>query len=253
MMRRSMVAGALAVCAIAGMAGRAEAQAAGVWKGRGYIEVDGGAQASSSDFSSTVPFTLHGEDATFDATYTIKTGAIFAGRAGVRIWKNLAAGVGVTFFSKSGEAQIKGRLPHPFFFSKFREVTGTASGLTREEIAVSPEVSWLVVLSKKMDMMLFAGPAFFTLKQNLATKLQFTEVYPFDTATFTGVESNTVSQSVVGFTAGADVSYLFSKSFGIGGTIRFARASAQLSPAGGPKASINPGGVQAGVGLRLRF
>ena len=57
-------------------------------------------------------------------------------------------------------------------------------------------------------MFVFGGPAYISVRQDMATRIQFNESYPYDSATFTGVETASVSGGGVGATAGVDVSYL---------------------------------------------
>ncbi|MCX6549695.1 MAG: outer membrane beta-barrel protein [Acidobacteria bacterium] len=250
-LRPLILAGVLAMCGLA--SAPANAQTPSVWQGIGFIAVDGGAQVTSSGYTSNLTFPLHGETATGTATSDAVSGAVFTARGGIRIWKNLALGAGVTVFSSTPDVAVEASLPHPFFFNRPREVSGTASGLTRRETMAAVEVSWLVPLSRRMDMSLFAGPAFFNVRQDMVTTVQFTETYPYDTATFAGVESEEVSRSVTGFTVGADVSYLFSKNFGLGGQFRFSRASTTLTPSGGQSTAVDLGGAQVGGGIRIRF
>ena len=198
-------------------------------------------------------FTLHAEDATFEAATPGKTGPVVAARAGFRVWRNFAIGAGVTAFSSTPPVSITASLPHPFFFNQPRSVTGSVSGLKHDETMVAIEASWMVPLSRRLDMNLFVGPAFFNLRQDMATQVTFTETYPYDTATFTGVESARVTKSAVGFTLGSDVTYLFSKSIGVGAHLRFSRATASLSPVSGQSTSVDLGGLQVGGGLRIRF
>ena len=118
---------------------------------------------------------------------------------------------------------------------------------------VSAELSWLLRPTRALDVMLFAGPACFTTRQDMATLPRYTETYPYDSATFTGVESRAVSKTGVGFTAGLDLSYLINKHIGLGSLVRFSRATATFSPAPGSASNVTLGGVQASAGLRLRF
>ena len=147
---------------------------------------------------------------------------------------------------------ISGSLPHPFQFNAFRKVEGTASGLDRLETVAAVEASWYVALKRRVDMLVFAGPAYFDVRQNMATSISFTEVYPYDSATFTGVESARVQGSAVGFTAGADVAYLLTKALGVGGELRYSYASATLKPAG-QRATVPLGGLQVSVSARFLF
>jgi hypothetical protein len=223
-----------------------------VWKGRGFMVVSGGAQVAAPSYTSTVVFKLYAEDATLNASSEVQIGPVFGARGGMRVWKNLAIGAAFGVSSTSQRVDVTGRLPHPFMFNQFREVTGTASGLDRFETMFAIEASWLIAVRRRVDMFLFAGPAYINVRQDMATKIQFTESYPYDTASFTGVESTPVSGGAVGITAGADVAYLVSKSLGVGGQLRYSYASATLRPADQP-ATVGLGGLQLSVSARILF
>jgi hypothetical protein len=231
----------------------ARGQTIPAWTDRGYVGVDGGAQVTTTSFQSTFTFTAHAEEGRFAAGYKIATGPVVSARGGIRLWRNLAVGVGVTAFSRTGNADVSAEIPHPFYFNQFRSVSGTASGLKRNEVAVSLDVGWRTVLGRRIDMMVFGGPAFFTVKQDLATQVRFSESYPYDTASFVGADSKSTKASVVGFSAGVDVSCMITKSVGFGAIVRISHARAQLSPASGQTIRVDAGGVQAGGGLRVRF
>jgi hypothetical protein len=147
---------------------------------------------------------------------------------------------------------VTGRLPHPFVFNQYRGVSGDASGLSRLETMVALEASWLLPLSRRIDMFVFGGPAYISVRQEMATRIQFTETYPYDTATYTGLETASTSGGAAGVTAGVDVSYLLTKSFGVGGELRYSYASTTLAP-GGQQAKVALGGVQLAFCGRFLF
>lgn len=253
MNRRDILIPACAIAVVALLAGPAQAQTSGKWTDRVYVQVDAGAQAGTPGFTSNVTFKLNGEDGTFTARYRFVSAIILAGRAGVRVRGNLAVGLGVSRFVRQGEAQVTAALPHPFFFNQPRNVAGLASDLKREETMVSAELAWLLRPGRKIDVMLFAGPAYFTTHQRMATAPRYTETYPYDSATFVGVESRNVVKSGVGFTAGLDVTCLLTRHLGLGSLIRYSRAMTTFTAAPGSDARATLGGVQASAGLRIRF
>jgi hypothetical protein len=223
-----------------------------VWKGRGFVVLTGGAQVAAPGHDASVTFRVHAEDATLDAASQIRVGPVFSVRGGMRVWKNLALGADVGVTSTSQRVTIAGSLPHPFQFNAFRKVEGVASGLGRLETMAAIEGSWLVALKRRVDMLVFAGPAYFDVRQDMATSIRFTEVYPYDSATFTGVDSTRVKGGAVGFTAGADIAYLLTKSLGVGGELRYSYASATLKPSG-QRATVALGGLQVSAGARILF
>jgi hypothetical protein len=227
-------------------------QTSKVWKGRGFAVLSAGAQVVAPGYTSTAVFKLHAEDATLNADAKIEVGPVFGARGGMRVWKNMAIGGGLEVVSTSQTLDVTGRLPHPFQFNQYREVTGTASGLDRMETLVAFELSWLVALARRVDMFVFGGPAYINVRQDMATRIQFTETYPYDTATFTGVESARMSGGGFGATAGVDVSYLMTKSLGLGGEVRYSYASTTLKPTG-QAAKVGLGGLQVAFGARILF
>jgi hypothetical protein len=223
-----------------------------VWKGRGFAVVNGGVQAAGPGYTSTAVFKVHAEDATLNAEASVGVGPAFGARGGVRVWKNMAVGGGLEIVSSSQTLDVTGRLPHPFQFNQYREVSGTASGLERVETLVAFEVSWLFAVARRVDMFVFGGPAYINVRQDMATRIRFTESYPYDSASFAGVDTVSVSGGGLGATLGADVSYLMTKHLALGGEARYSYASTTLTPAGQP-AKVGLGGLQVAFGARILF
>ena len=227
-------------------------QTAKLWKGRGFAVVSVGTPLAAPGYTSTATFKVHAEDATLTADAAVGIGPAFGARGGVRVWKNMAIGGGLVYTSTSQDLAVTGRLPHPFQFDRSREVNGTADGLARTETLAAFEVSWLVALARRVDMFVFGGPAYINVRQEMATRIQFNESYPYDSATYTGVETASVSGGGVGATGGIDVSYLVTKHVGVGGDVRYSYASATLKPSTQP-ADVRLGGLQAAFGVRVLF
>lgn len=221
------------------------------WTDIGYIAVNGAYQAGSSSFSDTFSFGQYLEKADVTAQYPKKDGPTFDVGGVFRVWRNLALGASVTAVSRSTTSTISGAIPHPFFYNTGRAVVGNADA-KRQETAVHIKAGWVVPVGRRMLVTLAAGPSFFAVKQSLVQSVTFSESYPFDTATLKPASVADSSKSVLGFNAGADVGYFFSKSIGVGATLRFAGANASL-PSHSASVSVKVGGLQAGVGLRVRL
>ena len=84
-------------------------------------------------------------------------------------------------------------------------------------------------------------------------RIQFVQQYPYDSASFSGAETQTPSESTIGFNAGADVGYFFARHVGVGGVIRFSRGSVDFTSSDGEALTLDAGGAHVGAGLRLRF
>lgn len=248
-MRKAMLAAIVVVAALP--IPQAIAQPAS--QARVFINVNGDYQATSSDFHDTIGIRRHVEDGTIDADYGIEAAPAFDVGGGARLWRNLAVGVGVSRFSKASAARVTAKIPHPFFFNRAREISGESPALKREETVVHVQAVFLVPAGARFQVAVFGGPSFFTVKQNLVTNVEFSESYPFDTASFVRAETEGHSESKVGFNTGADVAYMFHRNIGVGAVVRFSRASIDVKSADGKQFSVEVGGAQVGGGLRLRF
>ena len=57
----------------------------------------------------------------------------------------------------------------------------------------------------------------------------------------------------MGFHGGVDVTWMFSRTAGLGGLVRYTRADLDLNVAEGRTLAVKAGGIQGGVGIRLEF
>ena len=221
---------------------------------RVYISINGAFQTAAEDFGETVTFVENAENGTFTTDYTVESGPALNISAGAAIWRNIGVGVGVTRFSKSTPIAFSASVPHPLFFNRNRNITGDVGGLKREELAVHIQAQATFTPSPKIQGVVFGGPSFFSVKQDIVNDFEITEAYPYDTATFSQGLTTTVDESNVGFHVGADVGYFFSRQVGVGGTIQWSGATidAPRSDDNGTF-EIKAGGFQAGGGVRFRF
>jgi len=224
----------------------------GDWTDRGFVSVNGVYQGGKSGFSETFQFALNAENASVTTNYPLKNGMAFDVSGGVRVWRNLAVFASITAFSQSGSGPVTGSLPHPFFFNAARSVSGTVDSLKRSESEVQAGLAWVIPVGKRALVTVSGGPARCSISQSVVEHLSYTESYPYDTAQFTSAIAQAVSKTKIGFGAGIDAGYFLTSHIGLGATVRFVGASVSLpSPSG--SLSTHIGGLQAGVGLRLRF
>ena len=146
---------------------------------RGFVSVNAVLQVASNDFSDSRTFTKNAERAVVNTDYTIKAGPAFDVSGGVIVWRSLAAGLGVTRFSRSMPTAISASVPHPFFFDQSRSITGEVSGLKREELAVHIQARAVVPVGRCVRVMVFGGPSFFTVEQALVNEVESTDSYPY--------------------------------------------------------------------------
>jgi hypothetical protein len=227
--------------------------AAQSWPERVHVSVNGAFQAATNDFSDRFEFDRNVETGSTDVDYPVQGGFIFDAGAGVRLWKNLGAGVAVSYFTRDDAASTTSSFPHPFFFEQPREAIGDAAGLKRSETAVHVQAMYLVNPGGRFRLVLSGGPSFFTVEQDLVTEVTITEAFPFDTTTFASAQKTREKGSSAAFNVGADVMWMLGRQIGVGGLMRFSRASVDLAAPGGRTVTVDAGGVYAGGGVRLLF
>ena len=220
---------------------------------RVFVSIDGVFQSTANDFSDSATFQKNAETGSFSTKYNVQSGPAFNVAGGARLAPGFAVAVGVSRFSHSTPTALTAAVPHPFFFNQPRTVNGDIVGVTRQELAVHVQARGMIPLSDSLTAMLFAGPSFFQVKQDVVNDFSYTDAYPYDTASFTQGVMTTAKKSKVGFNAGADVSYFFGRQVGVGGTVQYARSTITLDSAGGGALDVKVGGFQAGGGVRLRF
>jgi len=224
-------------------------------QGRFLIGVSGGVQGSSNGFGDAFDVTSQfgdPEQATGTADYPVKTGALVDGRVHVRLWKGFAAGVAFTHYSHRGDASISARVPHPFQFNQLRTVEGTTS-TRRGENGTHVQFAYIVPVGERLRVTGFAGPSWLSVEQTLVTDVQYSQTFPFDTATFSGATTRRSSANAVGFNAGADVAWMFTRRVGVGGLVQYSAAQVEQDAGDNRRITVDAGGIQTAVGVRLIF
>jgi len=220
---------------------------------RGFVSFGAGVQIVSNDFSESHSTPLNAENKTWTANYSVKTGLELEGGAGWRVWQNLFVAGTYSYFHDSRNAEVSASVPHPFFFNQPRQISGESGALSHDENAVHVSALWLVPAGNKVEIGVFGGPSIIWVKRGLVKDVEYKEQYPFDTAEFSAAPAEDVSESALGFHVGADVTWLMTREVGIGGTVRYTRASVDLVPPAGGSISYDAGGLQAAVTVKIRF
>jgi hypothetical protein len=227
--------------------------AQGVWPGRVAVSVNGGVQSSSRTFSDRFTRPLYLEEATFDTDYALESELYFDVGGVVRLWGNLGAGIAVSRYTDDTPATVDGRLPHPFQFNQPRSIEGQTPEIRRRETSTHVQLAWMAAATNRVRFIVSGGPSWIQAEQGVVTEVRYTEAYPFDEATFTSVDRVLEEDTGTGFNVGVDVIWIFSKNIGVGGLLRFTRATASIAPAEGRSIELELGGLQAGGGIRILF
>ena len=245
----------LAVALMAGSAHLAHAQTP---DGRGYLNINMGAQTQEQTFTDSSSFNIYGETGAVAAGHTVGGGGLFDISAGMRVWRSASIGIGYSSVSNKNDAVVTARVPHPILFGQSRQATATTEDLEHSENAVHLQFSWLIPLTNKFDVSVFAGPSFFTVRQDVATiraPEDIRDAAPFTSVAISSVSITEVKDSPVGVNIGIDGTYLVRPMFGVGIFLRYAGASLDLPVTAGSTRDeeLKAGGFQAGGGLRVRF
>jgi hypothetical protein len=222
------------------------------WRERFWFSIGAGLQPSANRFDDAFERPLYAESERVTVDYPVGGGALFSASGGYRIWKRVTVGLGVSRHSRRSDATVTAALPHPFFDNQFRDVEGPI-GTRRGETGAHVLFGWMMPVTDRIRIVFSAGPSFLTVEQTLVTDVEFSEVFPYDTATYTGATTRRATASATGFNAGADVFWMFSRRLGAGGVVQVSRATVRQDAGNGRRISVDAGGAQASAGIRFVF
>ncbi len=240
------------VCA--GLARDAQAQG-GTWADRGYANFSFGVESGTSALTETANLTIYEEAATVTSSTEWTSGSLIDFGFGVRVWRNFTVGVGYHQEDNDTDSQLTGSIPSPIFFNRPRQLDQDVV-LEREEQAVHLVFGWVVPINEKFDVLVFGGPSFFRLEQDVVTDVDIGEQGPPFTTVVAEPSVTTQKKSFTGYNVGVDATYVLWSNddirVGAGGFVRFTQASGDIDMISGPQ-STDVGGVQFGFGIRTRF
>ena len=223
------------------------------WPDLVFIDAGGGYHFNTFDFTETRTDPYFAEKKSWTASYSLQNAPMFAVGGGVRAWHNLVAAVTFTSFKDDEPSNISGSVPNPFFFNKTRSFAGTSDPLTHQEHTLHVSALWRVHVSPKMEVGVGGGPSFIALTQDFVKDVEFTEQYPYTTATFSRAVTEQVKDSYVGLHVGGDLAWYFTRNIGVSGTLRYSHANADITTPANNHVSMKLGGVETTVGVRLSF
>ena len=103
-----------------------------------------------------------------------------------------------------------------------------------------------------VEVGIFGGPSIINVSRQLVKDVEYGETYPYDTATFSQATVERVGETAIGAHGGADVTWLVSRQVAVGGLVRYSRANVDLSTPVGGSISLDAGGLQAAVVVKVR-
>jgi hypothetical protein len=246
-----------AICVIAVVfVGSREASAqTAPWSDRGYVNVGWGVESGSSAMIDSRTATIYEETATINTSSTFSSGSLFDVGVGIRVWRNLTVGAAYHQEQNDTEGSVSGSIPSPTFFNRPRTISGIEA-LERKEAAGHINIGWVLPFNDKLDVLIYGGPSFFRLTQDVISNAVPNEAGATATTITATITTTERAKSVTGFNVGADATYILwsndSIRMGAGGFVRFAQASTDVEMLSTSQPT-DVGGMQFGFGARLRF
>jgi len=230
-------------------AGQTQSAPIRVEREHGYFWLSGTYQNESTAFTTTTSTAQGGATATVTTSYDGVQPIVADIAIGQHLWNGLGFQLAATWAGQITDANVSASVPLPVPGTPLRSVSGRASAVNRQELGVHIDASFAVPVTRSVaQVVVFAGPSFFRVKQGLVTGVVVNDTPPAETITV--VES---TRQHLGYNAGVEVSVRLYKALGIGGIVRYSKADVPFSPAPGVDVTIKAGGVQAGAGLHFRF
>lgn len=226
------------------------------WEDRVFAGVSFGLEAGTETASQTRNFTVYAENASLVSNSTFDRNSIIDLTLGVRVWKNFGVAVAYHTGTANGSADVTGSIPHPLFFDRPRNFTERATGFERTEYATHLQFGWMLPLSERIDVFAYAGPSFYRVSQDVIADVNIGEQgFPFANVVASPILA-VAKRNKTGYNAGVDATYMFYNTdtvrLGVGGFVRVTGATATLR-AGDSSIDTDLGGVQFGLGARIRF
>ena len=218
------------------------------------IGFSGGTQFVKDAVRNEVNFKLFQEMGKFTANYDITTDTAFDASIAVRLYKRIGVGVDVSHFNKLTTAAIEAEVPHPFFFYFPRMTSGTASGITRRELALHTQVQYWPVIANKFLVRGFFGPTIFDVSHDLVSEI-ITSERGFDFSEVNIVDHRTIKSDkfALGFNIGIDMSYFMHDHIGLALVVRYSRGTSDVKIDGQDQPVLELGGTHLAGGLRIAF
>lgn len=244
MTKTKSVLGVMMAVLLAG-AGEARAQRQPAGGGRGFLNVNVGAQPQQRLITTSESFPLYDETATITSSQPVENGPIFEVSGGYRILRSLGIGATVSFFpGRSSSSTVVATIPDLIFVDRPRTITTTTSGLSHTETGVHLQATWFLPISDNFEIALSGGPSFIRVEQQLTA----TASVPAGTQNV-NVSLATETGTALAINVGVDGSYMFSPQYGVGLFVQYAGGSVDLPSV----SNLEVGGLRTGLGFRVRF
>ncbi len=232
------------------------------WTDRVFVNVNAGYQTASSGFEYRDTQTIFEEEASADVAADGKSDFAFDVGGGVRLFDNLGVGVSYSRYDTKLDSVLEASIPHPILFN-MPAVDSLEVPLARKEDALHISAVYTIPVTSKFQIGLLGGPTHFRYEQEAISTfmIHLRLDFPEFTIDLRDPVLTTLEGSAWGYHVGADVTYLFTDHIGVGGLVRYSRASTDVenpleagrTMTSNTSASLELGGLQLLAGVRIRF
>jgi hypothetical protein len=206
---------------------------------------------------------LSAEPAVFAASYEWPRGGAFDIGGGWMFSDILGVGLDLAGTAHTGSAGVAITIPHPTVFNRPALDADALSGLDRAESSFNFQLMVKAPIDNdKVRLRVFGGPSYFTATMDMVQDIRYAQVF----SSFFGTNSVSITTAPLeevegsgwGFHAGGDLSYMFTRVFGLGMQARVSRGtvrvdSSNIFTTGVDDQEVKVGGFQLSGGIRLRF
>ena len=158
------------------------------WTGNGFLNLNGGFQSGDRSFADALDAPLYDELAVYTNDYASSGGGLIDITGGVRVWRGLAAALGVTIVNSTSAVAVSGSVPHPLFFDTPRPTALQRADLTHRQVGFHFQAVYVIPVTEAIDIAVFGGPSVFRVEQDFVTGVTIgPEIDPFDTLALAAV------------------------------------------------------------------
>ena len=220
--------------------------------GRKKITIRLGYNAGFATQSNSVSWQreVYYENAAFGVDYNVRKGNSFNCGLGYKFSRSVGVEIGVDIASRNLNASYDASIPHPLYFNSPREAVGAAGYKVSENAAYVNLV--LTIPISRLGFDLFAGPAYFFTSAELIGGLQYSQSYPYSSVILKA-QNQKISKNVMGFNAGASLTFYFMQNMGVFIAGQYLSGSAEFRPSEAPGLKLSLGGLKAGGGIKISF
>jgi hypothetical protein len=222
--------------------------------GRWFLNVNIGLQAPGRDLPEVGAVPLYGQELTYTGNRKVGGAPVIDVAAGTHLSETLAVGIAYSRMSRSSDVLVNASVPHPLFTNRPRAVAAPLNDLGRAEHGIHLTGFWRMSLMEGVDFKVGGGPSFFRVSEDTPSTVTATEAgEPFDTVSL-AFDTASRSKNGIGLNITGDLTYLVTETLGGGIFLRYTLASVEVPMPGGLTRDDNGvGGLQFGIGVRLRY